>query len=96
MINNMSYFYPVIGWGVFWISFIASIVLFSIYKKLYPVIYLISVALYVFTAGFAIDVFEFGRTAIQLTLLFSAILFMGLGYYLSIVLSSENNNNKKR
>lgn len=78
-------FYPVIGWGAFWISLIASVVLFSVYKKIYPIFYLISVALYVFTIGFAIDVFNFSRFGILISLIFSAVLFMILGYYLSKV-----------
>tara|TARA_Y100000310_G_scaffold341480_1_gene440751 strand:- start:4945 stop:5211 length:267 start_codon:yes stop_codon:yes gene_type:complete len=83
-------FYEVLGWGVFWVSFILAIILFAKYKKLYPVFYLISIALYVFTAGFAIDVFEFERFGILITLVVSAILFMLLGYYLSLVLHLDD------
>jgi len=79
-------FYPILGWGIFWISFVVAIILYSIYRKLYTVIYLISVALYIFTAGFMIDAFELGRFGILTTLVVSAILFMLLGYYFSQVL----------
>jgi hypothetical protein len=82
-------FYPILGWGVFWIGFIVSIILFAKYKKLYPVLYLMAVALYIFTAGFAIDVFEFGKFGILITLVFSAVLSMMLGYYLSQVIHLE-------
>jgi len=82
----MDYWYPLLGWGVFWISLIISIILFSIYKKLYPVIYLISIALYMFTIGFAIDVFNLQETGILIILVVSAILFMALGFYLSKVI----------
>ena len=81
----MDYWYPLLGWGVFWISLIISIILFSIYKKLYPVIYLISIALYMFTIGFAIDVFNLQETGILVILVISAALFMVLGFYLSRV-----------
>jgi hypothetical protein len=86
--------YPFLGWGIFWISLVASIILFAIYKKMYPIFYLISIALYVFTCGFAINVFEFGKLQILTTLLFSAILFMGLGYYFSKIFlrTTEENN----
>ena len=85
----MAYWYPILGWGVFWIGLIVSIILFSIYKKLYPVIYLISVALYIFTIGFTIDVFELQETGILITLVISAIMFMVLGFYLSKVVHLE-------
>ena len=82
-------FYGLLGWGVFWISFILSIIIFSTYKKLYPVFYLISITLYIYTAGFMIDVFSFNEMSILATLVISAILFMVLGYYLSKVLHLE-------
>lgn len=86
----MGYWYPFLGWGVFWISFILGIILFSVYKKIYPVFYMISVALYIFTAGFMVDVFDFGKLGILTTLVFSALVFMVLGYYLSKIIYSDN------
>lgn len=80
-------FYPLLGWGVFWISVVVGVILFLKFKKIYPIIYLISVALYIFTAGFTIDVFNFGKLGILTTLIISAIIFMILGYYFSKVLS---------
>ena len=85
----MDYWYPILGWGVFWIGLIVSIILFSIYRKLYPVIYLISVSLYIFTVGFMIDVFNFQELGILITLVVSAIVFMALGFYLSRVVHLE-------
>lgn len=79
-------FYEVIGWGVFWISLILAIILFAKYKKLSYVFYLVSVSLYIYTAGFMIDVFNFQRFGILTTLVVSALVFIGLGYYLSKVL----------
>lgn len=78
--------YPILGWGVFWIGFIVSIILLSINKKFYPLFYVISACLYIFTAGFIIDVFNFGRGGILTVLIFSAALFMILGFYFSKVL----------
>jgi hypothetical protein len=82
--------YPILGWGVFWIGLVVSIILFSIYKKLYPILYLISVCLYIFTAGFMIDVFDLTSPGILATLVFSSLLFMGIGFYLSKVLHLDS------
>jgi len=81
-------FYEPLGWAVFWLSLILAVVLFAKYKKIYTVFYLVSVSLYIFTAGYMIDVFNFGRFGILATLVISAIIFMLLGYYLSRVLSN--------
>jgi len=82
--------YQVIGMGVFWIGLIVAIILFATYKKIYPVFYMASIALYIFTASFMIDVFHLGKLAILSTLVFSAVVFMVLGYYLSQVLHLEH------
>ncbi len=81
--------YPVLGWGVFWIGMIISIILLAINKKLYQVLYLVSVCLYIFTAGFIIDTFNLGKFGILGVLVFSALLFMLLGFYLSKVFSNK-------
>ena len=87
----MAYgFYPFLGWSLFIIGFIVAIILFAKYKKLYSVFYLISICLYIFTAGFTIDVFEFKEFGILTTLVISAILFMLLGFYLSHIHSSDD------
>ena len=89
-------FYEILGWFIFWISLIVAIILFAKYKKVSNVFYLTSISLYVFTAGFVIDVFQFGRFGILATLIFSALLFMVLGYYLSQVLGSETSQISRR
>ena len=89
-------FYEIIGWLVFWISLILAIVFFVKYKRLYPVFYLISIALYIFSAGYLIDVFSIGQFGILFILVVSAILFMVLGYYLSKVLGEETPQTRKR
>lgn len=83
----MVFWYPFVGWTVFWIAFVAGIILFILYKKLYTIFYLVSIALYIFTIAFMIDVFNFPSIGILATLVFSALLFMLLGFYLSKVLN---------
>ncbi|MBT3643004.1 hypothetical protein HN604_03970 [archaeon] len=86
----MAYgFYPFLGMALFWISLIIGIILFANYKKIYPVFYMISVALYIFTAGFAIDVFNIAKFGILSILVISAIIFMGLGHYFSKIVHHE-------
>ncbi len=75
--------YPFVGYGVFWIGLIVSIILYAMKRKWYPIMYLISVSLYIFTAGFIIDVFNLSKNLILLTLAFSALVMIGLGMYLS-------------
>lgn len=82
--------YPILGWGTFWVALIIGIILFVKSKKFYPIIYLISISLYIFTAGFMIDVFEFERLGIMTTLILSAIIFMVLGYYFSRIFKDHN------
>ena len=79
----MSYWYPILGWAVLWIGLVISIILMAINKKFYPVMYVVSVGLYIYTAGFIIDVFTLGSGGVLFVLIFSALVFMGLGYYLS-------------
>ncbi|TAL51520.1 MAG: hypothetical protein EPN86_06500 [Nanoarchaeota archaeon] len=75
--------YPVLGWGVFWIALVVAIVLYAMKRKWYPMMYLISVALYIFTVGFVIDVFSLNKNAILLLLAISAAIMIFLGYYIS-------------
>ncbi|MBI2673284.1 hypothetical protein HYX19_03420 [Candidatus Woesearchaeota archaeon] len=75
--------YPFLGFGVFWLGLIAAIIIYIKKRKFYPLIYLISVALYIFTVGFVIDVFNFSRNSILLTLAFSAALFIFAGIFIS-------------
>lgn len=82
-------FYSALGIGIFWIGLVVAIILFANYKKIYPVIFLASICLYIFTVGFMIDVFELNKNLILLTLAFSALVFMGLGFYFSRTLSSK-------
>lgn len=75
--------YPILGYGVFWLGLITAIILYAIKRKWNPIMYLVSVCLYIFTVGFVIDVFHFSKNKILLILAFSAIVMIGLGFYLS-------------
>ena len=86
----MAYgFYPFVGWMIFWIAFVLGIILFIKTRKMYNIFYLISIALYIFTVSFMIDVFSFAKFGILTTLIVSAIAFMLLGYYLSRIFSDD-------
>jgi predicted membrane protein len=69
------------GWGIFLIGLVAAIILFIAKRKFYPVMYLVSIATYVFTIGFVIDAFSLGKNLILLLLALSAALFISLGVY---------------
>ncbi len=71
----------VLGWGIFFIGLVLAIVLFAIRKKFYPVMYVVSVALYIFTIGFIIDAFNIGKEGNLILLAFSALVFIVLGMY---------------
>ncbi len=86
----MAYgFIGIMGWGIFWVSLVIAIILFAKYRKVHPVFYLISVALYVYTAGYVIDIFELKEGGILTILAISAVIFMILGYYLSKVIDLD-------
>ena len=78
-----TYWYPFLGYGVFWIALVTSIILYAIKRKWYPIMYLISISLYIFTVGFVIDVFDLTKNWILLILAFSAFLMISIGTYLS-------------
>lgn len=76
-----------IAWPSFFIALIIGIILFIKSKHFYPVIYVASVWLYIFTAGFLIDAYTLGRFGILTVMIISAIVFMALGYYFSKIIS---------
>ncbi len=75
--------YPFLGYAVFWIGLIVAIILYAMKRKWYPLMYLISIALYIFTIAFVIDVFDLSRNWILLLLALSAVIMILLGLYLS-------------
>jgi len=79
----MAIWYPLLGYGVFWVGLIVAIILYAMKRKWYPIGYLVSVSLYIFTVGFVIDVFDINKNGVLLILAFSAVLMILLGFYLS-------------
>ncbi|MEK6800308.1 MAG: hypothetical protein AABY10_01820 [Nanoarchaeota archaeon] len=73
----------IFGWGIFFIGVVVAIVLFAIKKKFYPVMYLVSIALYIFTVGFVMDIFDMGKNGVLLMLALSACFFILAGMYFS-------------
>ena len=71
------------GWGIFFIGLVVAIILFATSRKFYPVMYLISIATYIFTIGFMIDAFNLSKNYVLLLLALSSIVFIGLGLYFS-------------
>lgn len=87
--------YPILGGAVFWFSLIAAIIIYIVKRRFYPMMYLISAALYIFTIGFVIDVFSLGKNWILLLLAFSSLLMILLGWYLSRPTQIVNKKRKK-
>ena len=79
----MADWYPFVGYSVFWIGLIIAIILYAMKRKWNPLMYLISIALYIFTTAFVIDVFDLSKNFILLILAVSAVLMILLGLYLS-------------
>jgi membrane protein implicated in regulation of membrane protease activity len=67
------------GWSIFFFGLVAAIILFAIRRKFYPAMYLVSIAVYIFTIGFVIDAFDLGRNWVLLLLALSAVVFILLG-----------------
>ena len=80
------------GWSIFFIGLIASIILFLIRRKFYPVMYLVSIATYIFTVGFIIEAFDFNKNLILITLAVSSIVFIGTGVYISAKFEKHKRN----
>jgi Kef-type K+ transport system membrane component KefB len=69
------------GWGIFFIGLILAVILYLVRKKFYPVMYVVSIAMYIFTIGFVIDAFNLGKNSILLLLAISSIIFILVGVY---------------
>lgn len=78
----MATWYPALGFFLVFIGIIISIILFIVKRKWYPVLYTISILIYVFTVGFVIDVFDFTKNGVLLILAFSAALMIYVGSYI--------------
>lgn len=75
--------YQFVGYSLFWVGLIVSVILYAIKRKWHPIMYMISVALYVFLVCFIIDVYQLKKNGILLILSISALIMLGLGYYLN-------------
>ena len=78
-----SYWLAPFGWGIFFIGLVVAIILYAVKQKFYPVMYLVSIATYIFTIGFVIDAFDLGKNVVLLLLGLSAVIFILLGFYFS-------------
>ena len=78
-----SYWLGALGNGIFFIGLVTAIILYATKRKFYPVMYLASISLYMFTIGFVIDAFDVGKNGILLLLALSAIIFIFLGFFFS-------------
>ncbi len=85
--------YPLLGWSVFTIALIIGVIIFIRVRKFYPIFYLISISLYIFTTGFYIDVYNLSKGGILMVLVVSAGLFMLLGWYFSKIFNSDEVRN---
>lgn len=81
--------YPFLGWSVFIVALIIAIIIYARAKKFYPIFYLIAISLYVFTAGFYIDVYDLTKGGILMVLVVSAVVFMFVGWYFSKIFHSD-------
>jgi len=73
--------YQPVGIGIFFLSAIVSLILYLLYRKFYPIAYVIFLALYIFTLSYLIDVFQLGKNWILGLLAVTAVVMMFLGYY---------------
>ena len=73
----------VFGWSIFFVAFVVAIILYANVRKFYPVMYLISIATYIFTSIFVVDAFDLGKNGMLVSLAISSVLFIGAGYYFS-------------
>lgn len=75
--------YPILGYGVFWIGLVVAIILYAMKRKWHPIMYLIAACLYIFTVGFVIEVFDVSKNGTLAILAVSAILMILMGLHLS-------------
>lgn len=84
--------YPILGYGIFWIGLVLAVIMFATMRKFYPILYLASISVYIFTLGFVIDVFDVGKEGILILLAFSTLLMITIG----MSLAKSKQKKKKR
>lgn len=70
-----------IGFFVYFIAIILAIIFYVLYRKFSLVVYTASISTLIFSIFYAIDVFDFSRNLIMLTLIISTVAFFALGKY---------------
>lgn len=76
------------------IGLVASIIIFSLNRKYYPVLFLIGLEIYVFSVFYAWDLYELQKNQIMLLLVLSTLLLGFLGYNLSKRSKNKDNISK--
>ncbi|MCH8519590.1 MAG: hypothetical protein LAT82_02445 [Nanoarchaeota archaeon] len=80
-----------VGFLVYFIAIIFAIVFYVIYRKFSLILYTASISTLIFSIFYAIDVFDFSRNLIMLTLVISTIAFFALGkYFQGVTYTKEN------
>lgn len=70
-----------VGFLIYFIAVIVCIIWFVLYRKLSVIIYTISITTLIFSIFYMIDIFNFNRHLVLLTLSLSTIIFYILGKY---------------
>lgn len=78
-----------VGFLVYFIALIVAIIYYVSFRKFSLVLYVASISTFIFSIFYAMDVFEFNRHMILLTLVISTVVFYGLGKYFKNVTYSR-------
>ncbi|MEK6852942.1 MAG: hypothetical protein AABX59_03620 [Nanoarchaeota archaeon] len=71
-----------LGYGLLVVSIIVGLILLFTKRKIFPLLYTASAALYAYGISFTIDRFHLSKTWILILLIFSGILMILIGMYL--------------
>jgi len=72
-----------LGFVIFLVALIVSIIYYLRYKKIYLVSLILSIAVYTFSVFYTWDVFELNKNGVLLLLIVSTIIMLFLGKYTS-------------
>ncbi|MFP4401755.1 MAG: hypothetical protein ACLFPL_00845 [Candidatus Nanoarchaeia archaeon] len=70
-----------LGFFVYFVALIVAIIFYVLYRKYSLVVYVASISTLIFSIFYTIDVYNFNRDLILLTLVFSTVAFFVLGRY---------------
>lgn len=80
-----------VGFLVYFIALIVAVIYYVSYRKFSLVLYVASISTLIFSIFYAIDVFDFSRHLIMLTLIISTAVFFMLGkYFKNITYESQS------